>query len=73
MFPSCCDHLRRPTLYECSETVECLGEIVSSGGKAQAKMRGRIEAITGGQQDSTLGGGLTEGASIFYVQMVSAH
>src|SRR5258707_804047 len=52
-FPSCCDQLRRPTLYECSEAVKRLGEIVSGGGKAQAEMRRRIEAIAGSEQDST--------------------
>src|SRR5208283_2315319 len=62
--PSCCDHLRRPALYECSEAVERLGEIVSGGGKAKAEMRGRIEAIAGSQQDSTLGGGLAERAVV---------
>src|SRR5438874_13507667 len=59
-FWSGCDHLRRPALYECSEAVERLGEIVSGGGKAQAEMGGRIEAIAGSQQDSMLGGGLAE-------------
>src|SRR5438874_11709113 len=59
-FWSGCDHLRRPALYECSEAVERLGEIVSGGGKAQAEMRGRIEAIAGSQQDSALGGSLAE-------------
>src|SRR6266540_4453732 len=67
-FSSCCDHLRRPALYECSEAVERLGEIVSGGGKAQAEMRGRIEAIAGSQQDSALGGGLAERAVV-----LSAH
>jgi len=33
-FPSSCDHLRRPALYECSEAVERLREIVSGGGEA---------------------------------------
>src|SRR5438874_13545978 len=67
-FWSGCDHLRRPALYECSEAVERLAEIVSGGGKAQAEMRGRIEAIAGRQQDSTLGGGLAEPAVV-----LSAH
>jgi len=31
---------------------------LSGGGKAQAEMRGRIEAIAGSEQDSTLGRGL---------------
>src|ERR1700761_2783091 len=63
-FLSCCDYLRRPALYECSEAVERLGEIVSGGGKAQAEVRGRIEAIAGSQQDSTLCGGLAERAGV---------
>src|ERR1700722_1056176 len=66
--PSCCHHLRRPGLHERSETVERLGEIVSCGGKAQAEMRGRIEAIAGSQQDPILGGGLAERAVV-----LSAH
>src|SRR4051812_33397665 len=53
-------HPRRPALDECSEAVERLGEIVSGGSKAQAEMRGRIEAVAGSEQDSTLGGGLAE-------------
>src|SRR6202047_4976776 len=44
------------------------GEIGSGGGEAQAEMRGRIEAIAGSQQDSTLGGGLAERAVV-----LSAH
>src|SRR5271165_6329043 len=64
-FPSCCDHLRRPALYECSEAVERFGEIVSGGGKAQAEMWGLVEAIAGSQQDSVLGGGLAERAGVF--------
>src|SRR5450631_3067623 len=71
--PSCCHHFRRPALYECSEAVERLGEIVSGGGKAQAEMRGRIEAIAGSQQDSTLGSGLAERAGVFLVQLLSAY
>src|ERR1700675_1858851 len=67
-FPSCDDHLRRPAPYECSEAVERPGEIVSGSGKAQAEMRGHIEAIAGSQQDSTLGGGLAERAVV-----LSAH
>lgn len=62
---SCCDHLHRPALYECPEAVERLGEVVSGGGKPQAEMRGRIEAISGSQQNSTLGGGLAERAVVF--------
>jgi hypothetical protein len=38
LWPSCYGHLSRPALYECSETVERLREIVSGGGKAEAKM-----------------------------------
>ena len=67
-FPSCCDHLHRPALYECSEAVERLGEIVAGGGKAQAEMRGHIEAIAGSQQDSTLSRGLAKRAVV-----LSAH
>src|SRR5215472_237017 len=62
MFWSCCYHLRCLALYECSEAVDRLGEIVSGRGKAEAEMRGRIEAIAGSQQDSMLGGGLTKRA-----------
>src|SRR5215471_17483597 len=67
-FLSCRDHIRRPALYECSEAVERLGEIVFRRGKAQPKMRGRIETIAGSQQDSTLGGGLAKRAVV-----LSAH
>src|ERR1041385_1090473 len=69
--PSYCGHLGRPGLYQCCEAVERLGEIVSRGGKTQAKMRGRIEAIAGSQQDSTLGGGLAKRAGIFQAQQLS--
>jgi len=68
LLAACCDHLPRPPLYECYEAVERLGEIVSGGGKAQAEMRERIEAIAGSQEDSTLGGGLAERAVV-----LSAH
>jgi len=67
-FCSCRGQLCRPALEECSEAVERFGEIVSRGGKAEAEMRGHIEAIAGSQQDSPLGGGLTEPAVI-----LSAH
>src|SRR6202007_1887165 len=36
------------------------GEIVSGGGKAQAEMRGHVEAIAGSQQDSPFGGAPAE-------------
>src|SRR5580704_15257379 len=62
------DHLRRPAFDECSEAVECLGEIVSGSREAQAKMRGCIEAIARSQQDSMLGGGLAERTIIFSAQ-----
>jgi hypothetical protein len=65
MSVSCCGHLRRPALDECSKAVERHGEIVSGGGKAQAEMRGRVEAIAGSQQDFTLGGGLAERSGVF--------
>ena len=41
-----------------------MGEIVSRGGKAQAEVRRRIEAIAGSQQDSTFGGGPAEPAVV---------
>jgi hypothetical protein len=61
---SCCGHLRRPALDECSKAVERLGEIVSGGCKAQAEMRRRVEAIARSQQDLTLGGGLAERSGV---------
>ena len=68
MSVSCCGHLRRPALDECSKAVERLGEIVSGRGKAQAEMRGRFEAIARSEQGSTLGGGLAERSGV-----LSAH
>src|SRR6476646_4494909 len=67
-FPSCCNHLRRPALYECPKAVKRFGETVSSRGKTQAEILGRIKAIAGSQKDSTLGSGLTERAGV-----LSAH
>src|SRR5580700_2446869 len=61
-YPSCCDHLRRPALYECSEAFERSGEIVSGGGEAKAEVRRRIETVAGSQQDSMLGRSLAERA-----------
>src|SRR5262249_17994681 len=63
-----CDHLCRPTLYENSEALERLGEVVCCGGKANAEMRGCIEAIARDQQDSALGGGLAERASVLFTR-----
>src|SRR5262249_39781633 len=67
-FRSCCNHLRRPAFYDGAKAFKRPGEIASRGGKAQAEMRGRIEAIAGSQKDSTLGSGLAERACV-----LSAH
>src|SRR5689334_3615999 len=67
---SCCDHLRngRPALYERSQALKRPGKIVSSGGKAQTEMRRHIKAISGSQEDSTLGGGLAERVGVLSAQ-----
>src|SRR5579884_1753358 len=62
--PSDCGHLCRPALYECSEAVQRLREIVSGCGKAEAEMRGRIKAISGRQEDSAIGRRLAERAVV---------
>src|SRR6185437_8773110 len=65
---SCRDHLRGPTLHDCSQAVKRGGELIASSGKADAEILGRVKAIAGRQQGSTLRGGLAERARVLSAQ-----
>src|SRR6202011_2680723 len=65
---SSCHHLRGPARHELFQTVKCFAEVLSGRGKTETEMRGRVETVSGREQDSALGGGLAEGTGV-----LSAH